>query len=148
MIGRYTGGIVPESQDDTPLDQEGASRIRAYRDVMDRHELHLGAQETWSLISRANQYVEESAPWNLAKAKETERLASVLGALVRALARVTLMIQPFIPAKAEVVWQAMGQTGSANATHWGTMEVPNTAGSHVTRLTPLFPKPEAGHTTD
>src|SRR6266480_1082759 len=100
MIVRYTGGIVPTSTEDTPLDHEAEARIRGYRDVMDRHLVHEGAREMWGLVSRANQFVEETAPWNLAKAKETGRLEQTLGALARGLARITLLIQPFIPAKA------------------------------------------------
>jgi methionyl-tRNA synthetase len=143
MIGRYVAGVVPSSAENTPLDQEADTRVRAYREVMDRHELHLGAQETWALIVRANQYVEETAPWNLAKAKETDRLGSVLSSLARALARITLMIQPFIPGKADTVWRALGQEEAAESAKWETLLNPAIAGKRVTKLTPLFPKPEA-----
>ena len=138
MIGRYTGGIVPTSTEDTPLDHEAEARIRGYRDVMDRHLVHEGAREMWGLVSRANQFVEETAPWNLAKAKETGRLEQTLGALARGLARITLLIQPFIPAKAELVWKVLGLGG----TRWEALERPQTAGASVGKLAPLFPKLE------
>jgi methionyl-tRNA synthetase len=142
MIGRYTGGIVPASNTETPLDREASARVQAYRDAMDQHELHLGAQETWSLIARANQYVEETAPWNLAKAKDAAGLDVVLASLARALARITLMISPFIPGKAETVWLALGQEGSPSSAAWEALTQPGTSGKKVTKLTPLFPKPD------
>jgi len=148
MITRYVGGTVPSSTDTTPLDDEAAARIKGYREAMDRNEMHLGAQETWALISRANQYVEETAPWNLAKAKDDARLASVLAALARSLARITLLIQPFIPSKAAVVWTALGQEGAAADARWPLVEQPLTAEKSVMRLTPLFPKPQTGSVTD
>jgi methionyl-tRNA synthetase len=147
MVGRYMGGEVPASRETTPLDTEAGSRIQAYAAAMDGHEVHLGAQETWALIVRANQYVEESAPWNLAKAKDTDRLASVLASLARALARITLMIQPFIPEKADTVWRALGLEGAAGEARWATLLNPPTGGKRVTKLTPLFPKPDTSHVT-
>ncbi len=147
MIARYTGGTTPGSDEKTPLDQEAEACIEAYRKAMDQHRLHEGSQETWALISRANQYVEETAPWNLAKAKDTARLASVLSSLARSLARITLLIQPFLPGKANVVWLALGLEGTADRARWPDLEGPGTEGKSVTRLTPLFPKPDAGSVT-
>jgi methionyl-tRNA synthetase len=144
MIGRYLDGIIPDAHESTPLDAEAESRIRSYREAMDQHLLHVGAQEAWALISRANQYVEETAPWNLAKAKDSARVASVLAALARSLARITLLISPFIPEKSDLVWSALGQDGSTAARRWDDLQVPPVEGKKVTKLTPLFPKPDHG----
>ena len=140
MIERYLGGIVPDGGV-TPLDEEGDSRIGAYREAMDHHQLHLGAQEMWGLVSRANQFVEETAPWNLAKAKDAAGLNRALGALARALARITLLIQPFIPTKAQEVWAGMGLPGTAASARWDLLQTPPVAGLRVQKLPPLFPKP-------
>ncbi len=148
MIGRYLEGKTPETRADTPLDQEARTRIAAYRAAMDKHLIHEGAQETWGLISRANQYVEETAPWNLAKAGDQATLQNVLGALARALAQITLLIQPYIPGKTVLVWQALGLAGSPADSRWPSLESPETGGKSVTKLTPLFPKPLAAHLTD
>src|SRR5205814_616527 len=126
-------------------DREAEARIGAYRDAMDRHLIHEGAQEMWGLVSRANQFVEETAPWNLAKGKDTRRLEQTLAALARGLARVTLLIHPFIPAKAELVWTVLGLGGTAADARWGALERPHTAGARVGKLAPLFPKPEPEH---
>jgi methionyl-tRNA synthetase len=141
MIGRYVGGVVPESDERTPLDDEAGRRISAYRDVMDHHRLDEGAQEAWSLISRANQYVEETAPWNLAKRGDV-RLDPVLASLARALAHITILVQPFIPAKAELVWQSLGCSGPVAEASWGDLERPGIGRKSVTKLTTLFPKPD------
>ena len=141
MIERYVGGIVPTGVADTPLDQEGNARVAAYGNAMDGNLIHEGAQEMWGLVSRANQFVEETAPWNLAKAKDTAGLDRALGALARALTRITLMIHPFIPGKAGEVWGGLGLPGTAADAKWGALENPPTGGGKVRKLTPLFPKP-------
>jgi methionyl-tRNA synthetase len=142
MIGRYTDGVVPDSPERTPLDEEARVRMQNFGEAMDGYHLHLGAQEAWGLIARANQYVEEMAPWNLAKAKDATRLNSVLGSLARGLARITILLHPFIPGKTAVVWNALGQEGPLDEARWVTLEAPQTTGKSVTKLTPLFPKPE------
>lgn len=141
MIERYLGGTVPAGTGDTPLDHEGDTLILAYRDAMDRHLLHQGAQGMWALVSRANQFVEETAPWNLVKAKDSAGLNRALGALARALARITLMIQPFIPGKAEEVWGGLGLPGTSDRARWAELQDPPTGGAKVRKLPPLFPKP-------
>ncbi|MBI4419536.1 MAG: methionine--tRNA ligase [Gemmatimonadetes bacterium] len=148
MVSRYFDGVVPDAGDDTSLDREGEARIRAYRNAMDRHLLHHGAQEMWALVSRANLFVEETAPWALAKAQQREALTSALAALARGLARITLLIQPFTPSKAELVWEALGLPGTAATASWQAVEHPPTAGARVRKLAPLFPKPENSHVGD
>ena len=140
MIHKYTGGRNPESGSATALDTSGDDAIAAYRDVMDDNLLHEGAAKAWGLVASANRFIEDSAPWSLAKSGDSDRLNATLGALSRALTRVTLMATPFIPNRTQTVWEALGGDGAVTNVTWRQLESPSLAGAAVRKLTPLFPK--------
>jgi methionyl-tRNA synthetase len=110
---------------------------------MDRHLLHVGGQEAWNLVARTNRFVEESAPWTLYKTGDSERLQAVLASLARAVARITVMASPFLPDKAQQIWEALGQAGRVEEAGWGFIQRPEAGGSRVIKPPPLFPKPES-----
>jgi methionyl-tRNA synthetase len=140
MLGRYCGGVVPDDAGPTPLDSAGDEVIAAYREAMDAHLLHEGAERAWRLVDRANGFVEERAPWSLAKQGKTAELEETLAALARGVARITLLASPFMPGKAQVVWQALGMPGEVTSASWDTLERPPTAGAQTEKRAPLFPK--------
>ena len=148
MTTRYLGGTVPDGGDETPLDREGSSIVADYRAAMDAHLLHEGARQTWRLVDRANAFVEDTAPWKLAKEGNQPALRSALGALARALARITVLASPFMPEKTGVVWTALGASPAIGQACWQTLEDPPVRGKPVQRLPPLFPKPAAEPVTD
>jgi methionyl-tRNA synthetase len=65
-------------------------------------------QAVWTLVTRANRYVEENAPWTLAKNKDFARLGSVLYNLVESLRHIALYLYPVMPSKAQAIWDALG----------------------------------------
>jgi methionyl-tRNA synthetase len=140
MIERFHSGTVPETGETMSLDTEGTAIIEAYANAMDQNLLHVGGQEAWQLVSRANGFVEESAPWKLAKSGEHDRLAAVLAALARAVARITIMAAPFMPTKAQQVWDALGLSGAASDGQWSFLLQPKLGGAKVTKGEPVFPK--------
>ncbi len=141
MIVKYCDGVVPDTSDQTELDTAGLEAIRKYAETMDGFLLHNGAKAVWDLVATANGFIEESAPWTLAKNSETERLAAVLAALARCLARITVLATPFLPAKTEQVWSDLGLKGEAWAAGWDSALEPQIGGFTVTKPKPLFPKP-------
>ncbi len=143
MIGRYLGGTVPDAGASTTLETAGIEVVASYRDAMDGHLLHQGAERAWHLVDRANGYVEERAPWALAKEGRTGELDETLGALARALARISVMLCPFMPGKTQEVWSGLGLPGSIEETTWEALERPPTANCTVSRIAPLFPKDRA-----
>lgn len=142
MIARYADGTVPDSPSETPLDREAASVVGAYATAMDQLLLHQGGNEIWRLVMRANAYVEERAPWALHKQGNHTAVADTLGALARAVARLSILLSPFMPQKTEEAWHALGLEGSPAAVSWLTLENPPVAGRRVQRTNPLFPKPD------
>jgi methionyl-tRNA synthetase len=139
MIEKYRGGTVP-SGDSTSLDEAGANAVRGYVDAMDRLDLKGGADAAWSIVSAANQFIVQNAPWTLAKNKQDKELDDVLSALARALIRLAVLAHPFMPGKTAELWQYLGQA-PALSTSWSQAASPVASGAAVRKPEALFPRP-------
>ncbi|MCG3147618.1 MAG: Methionine--tRNA ligase [Verrucomicrobiae bacterium] len=136
MIKRYRQGVVPAG---------GAAEFRldftAYRQHMDAFDLTSALAEVRAGVVRANRYVEESAPWTLAKAPEkAAQLDAVLYNLAESVRLITVALAPVMPA---ITAQARTQLGVgeiagplADELTWGRLP----AGTTVGTVAPLFPK--------
>jgi methionyl-tRNA synthetase len=107
---------------------------------MDALDLKGGAEAAWSLVSAANQFIVQTAPWTLAKQEQHAQLDAVLASLARCLTRLAVLTQPFLPGKAAELWRHLGQD-AALASAWRLGEAPEAAGRKVTKPAGLFPKP-------
>jgi methionyl-tRNA synthetase len=140
MLAKYRNGVVPAGGD-TPLDQAGRTAVQQYARAMDALDLRGGAEAAWSLVATANLYIQQVAPWALAKAGDDAALDSALGALGRALYRLAVLAGPFIPGKAQRLWQSLGLPGDPARADWEGLEAPPAAGLATTKPEVLFPKP-------
>jgi len=141
MINKYRGGTVPDGAV-TALDNRALETLDAYRQVMDGYLLHQGAAKAMALAGAANGFIEESAPWALAKdPSRGPELDAVLASLARTLGRLAVMLSPFMPTKSQEMWEALGGDGK----HPGLSACQDLdfAGRTVLRQSVLFPKPEA-----
>ncbi len=143
MLGKYRDGVVPPAGDTSPLDEAGRHAIDAYARAMDALDLRTGAEAAWGLVSTANLHIQQTAPWSLAKQDRTAELDAVLGALVRTLYRLSVLASPFLPTKAQELWDALGVGGGVNTAAWSSLDVPPIAGVTVRKPAILFPKPAA-----
>lgn len=155
MIGRYHKGAVPAAE----IEDEGAKALIATSDglparvdaAMDKFAPHEALSAIWDLVGAANKYVEDSAPWTLAKARQQEgeagaaasaRLATVLYNLAESLRLIAYHIDPFIPGTAAGIFRQLGieaETGArADITRWGRLR----AGTVLAPGKVLFPKYE------
>jgi methionyl-tRNA synthetase len=141
MLVKYRSGVVPSPSDATSLDRAGQDAVAQYIRAMDALDLRSGAEAAWVLVSAANLFVQQTAPWALAKAGKENELDHTLAALARALARLAVMISPFIPGKAQALWEMLGLDGQVSETSWSAAEQPPVAGRQVQRSELLFPKP-------
>ena len=142
MLGRYRGGVVPGAPA-TELDAAGGEAVTRYADAMDALLLHKGAAAAWELVTFANGYVERRAPWAQARAKDDAGLDETLGSLARCLARLSILVSPFVPAAAARLWSALGLGDSLPAQGgWTALASPGTEGKQTSKIPPLFPKPE------
>jgi methionyl-tRNA synthetase len=142
MIHRYRGGTVPRDPRSfaTPLEQAGRDALRAYGDAMDAYALQEGAAQLIGLAARANRYVEETAPWKLAKAGNGAALDSVLANLARAVARLAGMAQPFLPTSAAALWGVLAPGVAAGPVAWDVFAEPQVEGRQIGAPPILFPK--------
>ena len=102
MIEKYNDGIVPALTDATdPLDEDlkaiavgAASKVEAN---MDKFAFNMALEDLWTVVRRANKYIDETMPWVLAKEeKDKPRLDNVLHNLAEAIRIVSVLIEPFM----------------------------------------------------
>ena len=140
MITKYRGGTVPPGGP-TPLDADGLNAVAAYQEAMDRLDLRGGADAAWQLVSAANHYIQRTAPWALAKAGRDAELDQALASLGRTLWRLAVLVTPFVPGKAQLMWAALGCRGDAATALWSALPAPPTSGQQVGSPGVMFPKP-------
>jgi methionyl-tRNA synthetase len=124
MVQRYCDGVVPAVARDPALDAELEGLPAEVAALMDRAEPTLALDRIWQRVRRLNRYVEERAPWQLAKDPAAEdAVDETLASLVEGLRTVTVMLEPYMPASTEKLLAALGS-----------------AGGSISPLDPLFPK--------
>lgn len=154
MIEKYHGGVVTHKEGTEAVDKEFIALVNetvaGYSDAMDHMELNQAIKDVWNLIGRANKYIDETAPWILAKdPAQAERLQAVMYNLAEALRIVAILIAPFVPVTAPKIYEQLGlgkpeSFFMADAV-WGKLAT----GTKVQKGKPLFPRievTEAGET--
>lgn len=115
MVGKYFDGKLPAEQVAGDFDDDlAALAIATKAEVeknMDTLQFSTALTELWKLISRTNKYIDETAPWALAKDEANKpRLARVLYNLCESLRVVTVMLTPFLPDTAKTIAGVLGAT--------------------------------------
>ena len=139
MVARWRDGNVPAVAHDPVIAADLGPMADEVADLLDRVEPTAALEAIWTRVRRLNRYVEETAPWNLAKdATETDRLDEVLATLVEGVRCVTVALHPFMPSSTGRLLDALGRpdTGWESASF-----APHGQGGQVAGLEPLFPKP-------
>ena len=140
MVEKYRAGVVPGTSATESLDLFGAERATEFAATMDAVDLKGAAELVSKLVSEANSYIVATAPWTLAKEAREAELDTALAALARCLLRLSVMASPFMPAKAQTLWSALGQAGTPE-TAWRLALQPDLAGVRIAKPDNLFPKP-------
>jgi methionyl-tRNA synthetase len=141
MLAKYRQGVVPDAPAETTLDQAGRRAVEAYVRAMDALDLRGGAEAAWGLVGTANLYIQQVAPWALAKAGKEAELDAALAGLARALYRLAVLAAPYIPGKAQLLWQSLGLPGDALLSTWVDLTAPPVTGLATNKPEVLFPKP-------
>lgn len=145
MAERYFGGRLPAERCAAPADDELVSMAKALRDryevQMEKYTFQNALQEIFAVIDRANKYIDETAPWALAKddANRT-RLATVLYNLLETVRICATLLIPFMPESAEKIFAQIGAAKEIctwdTAAMWGTLP----ADACVHKEEALFPR--------
>ncbi|HXV90895.1 MAG TPA: methionine--tRNA ligase [Gemmatimonadales bacterium] len=145
MIHRYRAGTVPAGAIDPALESDARAALAAYAAALDANDLSGGAALVIELAARANRYVEERAPWKLARDPgQAAALDAVLGTLARTVARLAVLALPFMPGKAAEIWDALGTGRPIGTVRWDDGQEPAVAGRVVAQPPILYPKPATG----
>jgi methionyl-tRNA synthetase len=112
MVSKYFSGRIPRPSQEQSSDKdlrEIASGSPAQIDGdLGMLAFNRYLQDIWVLVMRANRYVEENAPWTLAKKKDFDRLGSVLYNLAESLRLIAVYLYPVMPSKAQKIWDGLG----------------------------------------
>ena len=152
MINRYLEGIVPPAPSEDELTESERALAEVQRKAfegmaagLDAIAPHEALKAGWEFVRRSNAYVEEAAPWQLAKDEaRRRRLEVVLYHAADALRMLALMTSAITPRAAQELWGRLGLDGAVEKANfssdlvWGRLP----AGGKVTTGAPLFPRVE------
>ena len=145
MIEKYNDGTVPALTDATdPLDEDlkaiaigAASKVEGN---MDKFAFNMALEDIWTVVRRANKYIDETMPWVLAKdEKDKPRLDNVLHNLAEAIRIVSVLIEPFMHTTSGKIRKQLGLWFAEPI--WAdafTFEMMN--GEQVKKGDPIFPR--------
>lgn len=117
MADKYFGGTLPADREAGDFDAEliaEAEELRAKVDeFMDKTQINNALAEIFKVVSRANKYIDETAPWVLGKDESKKaRLATVLYNLLETIRIVSTLLSNFMPTTMPKVWEQIGAAES------------------------------------
>ena len=141
MIARYRDGRVRSSPWDSPFRAELDQLARDVPARLDEWDLSGALESIWTVIRSLNRYVEERAPWQLAKDEtKAEELDRTLFDLVDGLRAVAIALAAYLPDTSHRILAALGQSGDVA---WdGVAYGRTTAVDGIVPAEPLFPRVE------
>ena len=122
MVEKYNGGIIPEpkvaTEFDEALKQQAAESRRIFEEQMNKMQFHEALEGVWKLIRRTNKYIDETAPWVLAKDEsKKDVLDTVLYNLCESIRIFSTLINPIMNTTAKKIYAQMGIEGE-ELTNW------------------------------
>ena len=151
MVEKYFGGTLPAEGEYDALDDELVAMIKnapaKYSAQMDEFQLHLALEEVFKLIQRANKYIDETAPWVLAKDEAKKaRLAEVMKNLIEAIRVCLIMLTPFMPQSCEKAFAQIGADETRRT--WDSIGVASNEELKVCKGETLFPRLDMAKSLD
>lgn len=145
MINKYFGGQVPAYVEnvtdfDADLAKVVAENIEEFHKQMNAVDFPRALDAVWNIISRTNKYIDETAPWVLAKEDgDKEQLAAVMAHLAASLRVVAHLIQPFMMTTSNAIMEQLGLSGKFDLENLELSGFPENV-TIVSKGTPIFPR--------
>lgn len=144
MINKYFGGQVPTFAQATDFDADlaevVAKNIAEYQKQMEAVDYPRALESVWNIISRTNKYIDETAPWILAKEEgDRDKLAAVMAHLTAGLRVVAHLIQPFMMTTSDAIMAQLGMEKVSSLEGLNFAALP-TGLKVVEKGTPIFPR--------
>jgi len=146
MLEKYRDGVVPRP---SPQFDDGAPArllgevVPRVEKAMDSLEIPQALEAIWDLVNLGNHYIEDNAPWRLAKDPgQRARLDTVLYNLLETLRVLGGLLVPFLPETPRRIWRQLGldedpaRSTWSEVTHWGGLE----PGTVTRKGEPIFPR--------
>ena len=116
MVIKYFGGTIPAERESGEFDDDlkvlAAKTAEAADDALDKLNFSIGLTEIWKFVSRTNKYIDETAPWALAKDESKRaRLAEVMYNLCESIRIISVLIAPFMPDTCAEIRRQLGLEG-------------------------------------
>jgi len=147
MIEKYFGGMIPEKGTPAALDIEMEEMAIATRKTMEEKmnelQFSLALTEIWKFISRCNKYIDETAPWTLAKKEEDRaQLGTVLYHLAESLRILSVLISPVMTRTPGKIQTALGIADHNDLISWDSTATFGLlpAGTQLEKIENLFPR--------
>lgn len=141
MTVKYFGGVVPtpaeEVAPDGDLKATVAAAVRRSADAFDAFRIADGVAEVFSMLRRANKYIDETMPWVLARDEEQRaRLGTVLYNLLETIRAAAVLLTPIMPRTAEKIFASLAtdETSYASVGAFGALA----SGVALGKAEPLF----------
>ena len=147
MVVKYYDGFVPEAAHDPEVAALSLQIQEEYAREMADFRINAALESVWKLVARMNKYIDEKAPWGLAKAANNgdeaagAELATVLTTCLESVRVTAILVQPFLPIAAPAILAQLGVTDLENTFRWENLKwggLP--AGSKVGPPQPIFPR--------
>ena len=145
MINKYFGGQVPAYVEnvtvfDADLAKVVEENIAEYHKQMNAVDYPRALEAVWNIISRTNKYIDETAPWVLAKEDgDKEQLAAVMAHLAASLRVVAHLIQPFMMNTSNAIMEQLGLDLDFDLENLTLAGFPENV-TVVAKGTPIFPR--------
>ena len=145
MINKYFGGQVPAYVEnvttfDADLAKVVEENIAEYHKQMNAVDYPRALEAVWNIISRTNKYIDETAPWVLAKEDgDKEQLAAVMAHLAASLRVVAHLIQPFMMNTSNAIMEQLGLDLDFDLENLNLAGFPENV-TVVAKGTPIFPR--------
>ena len=145
MINKYFGGQVPAYVEnatafDADLAKVVEESIAEYHKQMNAVDYPRALEAVWNIISRTNKYIDETAPWVLAKEDgDKEQLAAVMAHLAASLRVVAHLIQPFMMNTSNAIMEQLGLGLDFDLENLTLAGFPENV-TVVSKGTPIFPR--------
>lgn len=151
MMNKYFDGFIPTkdlgaTDFDSQLVTHAVETRKKFEENMEKMQFSVVLADVWSLVSRTNKYIDETAPWVLAKDEENKpKLATVMANLAESLRHIAVMLQPFMTSTPKriveqlglndnyLTWESIGKFGSVIPENTKVVE----------KGIPIFPRLEA-----
>ena len=116
MVIKYFGGTIPAEREGGEFDDDlkalAAETAEAADEALDKLNFSIGLTEIWKFVSRTNKYIDETAPWTLAKDdSKRARLAEVMYNLCESIRIISVLIAPFMPDTCTEIRRQLGLEG-------------------------------------